>query len=217
MIFKRLLIAAGVIAITTPAYAQVSEVRLGANFHDIDWTGLGSGSDKERSIALNGEIVFEEPEFLKWAFSPQPYLGGALNLEGETSYGGGGLLWRQTFAENFYLDFSLGLVVHDGTIEARPSAIVQSVIDDPTVQAGLSEVERAQFTQDLAEFRNRQSTEIDYGSRVLFREQIAIGYRWSEDWSAHIFVEHLSHGNILVKNRPNEGLDTLGFRLSRHF
>jgi len=205
------------LSLACPAAAQVAEVRLGANFHDIDWTGAGSGSDKERSGAINGEVVFEEPEFLKWALSPQPYIGGAVNLGGETSYGGGGLLWRQTFAKNFYIDFSLGLVIHDGTIEVEPSPIVQSVIDDASVEDGFTPEQRAQFESDLAEFRNRQQTEIDYGSRILFREQIAIGYRWSQEWSTHVFVEHLSHGNILVSDRPNEGLDTLGLRASYHF
>lgn len=199
------------------ASAQISEVRLGANIHDIDWTGFGSGSDKERSIALNGEIVFEEPEFLKWALTPQPYIGGALNLEGETSHGGIGLLWRQTFAENFYLDFSFGLAAHDGTLEANPSDLVQRVADDPSIVPNLSAAEVAQFQIDIAAFQNRQATEIDFGSRILFRQQLSLGYRWSDDWSAHVFVEHLSNGKILVQNAPNEGLDTMGFRVSRHF
>ncbi len=214
---KQLLLATAIFSLASPAAAQVAEVRLGANFHDIDWTGAGSGSDKERSGAINGEVVFEEPEFLKWALSPQPYIGGALNLGGETSYGGGGLLWRQTFAKNLYIDVSLGLVIHDGTIEVKPSAIVQSVIDDASVEDGFTPEQRAQFETDLADFRNRQQTEIDYGSRILFREQIALGYRWSDEWSTHVFVEHLSHGNILVSDRPNEGLDTLGVRASYHF
>lgn len=214
---EQLLLAAALLACAAPASAQVAEARLGANFHDIDWTGAGSGSDKERSGAINGEIVFEEPEFLKWALSPQPYVGGAVNLGGETSYGGAGLMWRQTFTKKFYIDFSLGLVIHDGTIEVKASPLVQSVIDDATVEDSFTEEEREQFIAELAEFRNRQQTEIDFGSRILFREQIALGYRWSENWSTHIFVEHLSHGNVLVSDRPNEGLDTLGLRASYHF
>ena len=214
---KHFLISAAILSLSTPAYAQISEVRLGGNFHDLDWTGAGNGADKERSAAINGEIIFEAPEFLKWALSPQPYLGGAVNLEGETSYGGAGLLWRQTFGENFYFDFSFGLVVHDGTIEVEASPLVQSVIDDATVGNGFTAAESEQFAAELAVFRNRQQTEIDFGSRALFRQQIAIGYRWSENWSTHVFVEHLSHGNILVSGRPNEGLDTLGMRMSRHF
>lgn len=199
------------------AFAQIAEIRAGANLHDIDWTGAGSGSDKERSIALSTEIVFEEPEFLKWALTPQPYIGATINLEGETSHGGAGLLWRQTFGNGFFADFSFGLAAHDGTIEARPSDLVQRVFADPSIVPSLTPEQFAQFDLDIAAFRNRQATEIDFGSRILFRQQFAIGYRWSEDWSAHVYVEHLSHGNILVSGRPNEGLDTMGFRLARHF
>ena len=119
---NKLLFAISVTAFASTASAQVAEIRLGANFHDIDWTGAGSGSDKERSGAINGEIIFEEPEFLKWALTPQPYIGGAVNLGGETSYGGGGLMWRQTFAENFYIDFSL----NSESIETRLAVLLNA-------------------------------------------------------------------------------------------
>ena len=213
-----LLSAALLLGLSTAAHAQVTELRIGGNIHDIDYTGAGSGSDKERSVALNAEVLFAEPEFLKWAFTPQPYIGGALNLEGETSYGGAGLLWRQTLGKRkrFYIDLAVGLVVHDGTIEAMPSALVQSIVDGRDLTT-LTDAQRNQFLDDLADFRVRQNSEIDFGSRVLFREQLAVGYKVNDDWSGHIFVEHLSHGNILVSGRPNEGLDTLGFRVARHF
>ncbi|MGB6230188.1 MAG: acyloxyacyl hydrolase [Litorimonas sp.] len=199
-----------------PAFAQVSEVRVGANIHDIDWTGLGSGSDKERSVAINAEIIFEEPEFLRWALTPQPYVGGAVNLEGETSYGGAGLLWRQTFGEGLFFDYQFGLVVHNGTLEAQPSSLLQSVIDGRNPNT-FSTPEQQQFAADLAEFRFRQQNEIDFGSRILFQNQFSLGYRFSEKWSASIFANHLSHGKILAPNAPNEGLDTIGFRLGHHF
>lgn len=211
-----LLSAALLFGFATTAQAQVAEIRAGANIHDIDWTGLGKGSDKERSVALNAEIVFAEPDFLKWALTPQPFIGGALNLEGETSYASAGLMWRQTFGEGFYFDYSFGLAVHDGTLEAMPSALVQSILDGRN-PADLSDAETQQFLADLEEFRFRQNNEIDFGSRVLFQNQFALGYRFSDDWSAHIFANHLSHGKILAPNAPNEGLDTLGLRVSRHF
>lgn len=214
---KTILLAIVAMALPTHAFAQVAEVRLGANFHDIDWTGAGNGNDKERSAALNGEIVFEEPEFLKWALSPQPYIGRAINLEGETSYGGGGLLWRQNLSDKIYADFSFGVVVHDGTLEVKPSELLQTVIDDATAENDFTPEEMAQYALDLAEFRARQQSELDFGNRLLFRQQITIGYRWSENWSTHVFVEHLSHGNILTSGKPNEGLDALGMRISRHF
>lgn len=214
---KQLLFVAAFLCTSGSASAQVAEVRVGANVHDINWTGAGNGEAKERSLAVNGEIVFEEPEFLKWALSPQPYIGGTLNLDGETSYGGAGLMWRQTLSEKFYFDFSFGLKVHDGTIEVLPSPLVQSVIDDGSVTEGFTSEQVAQFALDLSEFRNRQQSEIDYGSRVLFRQQLALGYRWNDTWSTQVFVEHLSHGKILVRGRPNEGLDNVGLRAAYHF
>ena len=214
---KQVLLAAVIFTLATPASAQVTEVRLGTNIHDINWTGQGNGEAKERSIAINGEIVFKDPEFLKWAFSPRPYVGGSLNLGGETSYGGGGLLWRQTLSDKFYIDASFGLVIHNGNIEVKASPLVQSVIEDASLTESFTQAQITQFASELAEFRNAQQSEIDYGSRVLFRQQLALGYRWNETWSTQLFVEHLSHGKILVRGRPNEGLDNVGFRASYHF
>ena len=214
---KQVLLAAVIFTLATPASAQVTEVRLGTNIHDINWTGQGNGEAKERSIAINGEIVFKDPEFLKWAFSPRPYVGGSLNLGGETSYGGGGLLWRQTFGEKFYIDGSFGGVIHTGTREVKASPLVQSVIDGETVQTDLSPGESAQFVSELAEFRGRQASEIDFGTRLLFRQQLALGYRWTDKWAMEVFVEHLSNGRVFTPNRPNEGLDNVGFRASYHF
>lgn len=214
---KQLLLAAAILSLTTPASAQIAELRLGTNIHDINWHGAGNGEAKERSIALNGEILFEEPEFLKWALSPQPYVGGAVNLEGETSYGGGGLLWRQTLSDRLYVDASFGLVVHDGTIEVKASPLVQSVIENNNDTSGFTAAQQAQFAAELGEFRSRQQSEIDYGSRILFRQQLAVGFRWNESWSTQVYVEHLSHGKILVRGRPNEGLDVVGLRAAYHF
>ena len=157
------------------AQAQLKEVRFGANIHDVDWTGFGTGPDKERSIALNGELVFETPDFLDWAFSPKPYIGGTLNLEGETSYGGAGLSWRFDMTKNVYFDFSFGLAVHDGTLEVTPSSLVQNAIDDPNFVDSLTEAQIDQFQIDVARYRDRQNSEIDFGSRLLFRQQIALG------------------------------------------
>jgi hypothetical protein len=204
------------LGLAAPALAQIEEVRIGANVHDIDWSGLGNGGDKERSVALNVGVVFAEPDVLKWALSPQPYIGGALNLEGETSYGGAGLLWRQTLGSRAYFDYSFGLVVHDGTLEAEPSDLVRRVAA-ANGALNLSAAETQQFLQDLGDFRFRQRNEIDFGSRVLFQNEFALGVRVTDDLSAHLFVNHLSHGRILAPNAPNEGLDTIGFRVAKHF
>ncbi len=180
--------------VNSTAKAQVAELRVGANIHDIEILGLGSNKEKENSLAINAEVVFEEPEFLKWALSPQPYVGGTYNLEGNTSYGGGGLLWRQGFGERFYGDFSFGLVIHNGNLE----------FDRPTTPA------------ESAIFQEQTAQNIEFGSRILFRQQIALGYRFNETYSTEFFIEHLSHGKIL-SSRSNEGLDVIGGRIAKRF
>jgi hypothetical protein len=173
----------------------VEEVRAGVAVHDLGWSIINADGDEEKSIALNAEIIFAEPEFLKWALSPQPYIGGTLNVEGKTSYGGAGLLWRQNLGERFYGDFAFGVVVHDGFLNFEE-------IDDST--------------SNLRDFIQTANSSNVYGSRVLFRQQLTLGLNLSEDWAAEGFVEHISHGGLL-SDGPNEGSDAAGFRLNRKF
>ena len=178
---------------STPAFAQISEVRFGiSNFdEEILDLGISAVNGRESSVAINAEIIFEEPEFLKWALTPQPYINATLNLEGETSFGGAGLMWRQSFNDKFYGDFSFGLAIHDGT----------NRVD----QNNLS----------FFEILERADEEISFGSRILFRQQLTLGYRVRDDWSAEIFGEHLSNGQIL--GSVNEGVDILGVKASKRF
>lgn len=206
------------IGLSTPAVAQVSEIRFGAHQHDIEFFGLGGKKGKETSAALNAEIIFAEPDFLKWALSPQPYIGGSLNLEDNTSYGGAGLMWRQTLGDKLYFDFAFGLVAHNGTKEVA----LPSYFDDPAIVAGINgggltaaQLQRIR-TENVPYFESL-NTEIEFGSSILFREALTLGFRVNDRWATEIYVEHLSHGNILVQNEPNEGLDVLGGRLSYRF
>ncbi len=206
------------IGLSAPAFAQVSEIRFGAHQHDIEFFGLGGEKGKETSAALNAEIIFAEPNFLKWALSPQPYIGGSLNLEGNTSYGSAGLMWRQTLGDALYFDFASGLMVHNGTKEVP----LPSYFDDPAIVAGINggrltaaQLQRVQ-TENVPYFESL-NTEIEFGSSILFREALTLGLRVSDRWATEIYVEHLSHGNILVQNGLNEGLNVLGGRLSYRF
>jgi len=178
---------------STPTFAQISEVRFGiSNFdEEILDLGISAVNGRESSVAINAEIIFEEPEFLKWALTPQPYINATLNLEGETSFGGAGLMWRQSFNDKFYGDFSFGLAIHNGT----------NRVD----QNNLS----------FFEILERADEEISFGSRILFRQQLTLGYRVTDDWSAEIFGEHLSNGQIL--GSVNEGVDILGVKASKRF
>ena len=64
------------------ACAQIAEIRVGLSQFDerILDIGFAAQAGDETGAAIHGEILFEEPEFLKWALSPQPYIGGTINL-----------------------------------------------------------------------------------------------------------------------------------------
>ncbi len=178
---------------TTDAQAQISEIKVGVTEFDEQTTGVNwsVGFANENSVGINVDVIFDEPDFLKWALSPQPYVGGLLNLEGNTSYIGGGLLWRQTLGEKFYADFSIGAVIHNGT----------------------SNIEFEGSFQDLV---SRLENEIEFGSRVLFKPQLSIGVRVNERWAGEVFFEHLSHGGVLGGPR-NDGVDNIGAKIARRF
>ena len=180
----------------------VAEVRFGIAGHDVSW--LDARDPIEESVALNGEIIFETPEFLDWALKPKPYVGGSLNVGGGTSYGGAGLLWRQN-AGRFYGDVAMGLTVHDGTLEVCRS-------DFPISPDATDNKRLGNFLDFL---RTRLDT-VEYGSRVLFRPQLTVGYRIDDEWAVEGFIEHISHAGLL-SDGPNDGSDAAGFRIAKRF
>lgn len=181
------------VLITTDSQAQISEIKVGVTEFDERTTGVNwsVGFANENSIGINADIIFEELASLKWALSPQPYVGGLLNLEGNTSYIGGGLLWRQTLGEKFYTDLSIGAVIHNGTTNIE-------------------------FEGGFQELINRLDNEIEFGSRVLFKPQISMGFRVNKSWAGEVFFEHLSHGGLLG-DRRNDGVDNIGAKVAKRF
>ena len=105
------------------AHAQISEVRVDIGEFSEDFLNLGTERDNgvEQSIALQAEIISDQPKFLKWALKPHFYANGTINLEGNTNHAGAGFLWRQEFGDRFYADFAFGGVIHDGTINIDPA------------------------------------------------------------------------------------------------
>ena len=215
----------GVILLPMSAMAQIAELRVGvAEFDERTTDALPSilpsiQFANENSVAISGEILFAEPEFLKWALSPQPYVGGTLNLEDKTSFGGAGLLWRQTVGKKLYGDFAVGLVAHNGTktieISDEFRALLSQVDGAQTIDDIPSEL-LAELNTQTNNFFERFDNEIEFGSRVLFRLQGAIGANINEDWAGEVYVEHLSNGGVFSKTR-NDGVNNLGFRVARKF
>ena len=232
---KRLLLSAALaLGIAAPAAAQTIdprndplrnqwELRAGVTEHDVSILGLGGTKGKENSGALNAEIILPQsplltrltPGFLRNTFRPQPWVGGTLNLGGKTSYGGAGVLYRGYAGQRLYGEWATGVVVHDGVLENDPSALLQG-LQDGTITGPFTDAQVQQTLVDLQDLQFRQSRNIEFGSRVLFRNAFTLGYRVNRNLAVEGFVEHLSHGTILSSG-SNEGLDSYGLRTAIRF
>jgi hypothetical protein len=121
---------------------------------------------------------------------------GKLNLNGNTSFAGVGLTWREYLLPKFFTDYSFGVNIHDGTLEV-PSP---NFATDPIEFASLSE---------------RKANEIEFGSRVLFRNAFSFGYDLSDDTTIELVWEHMSHAKVF--DEVNEGINNVGVRIGRKF
>jgi lipid A 3-O-deacylase len=172
------------------ADAGVDEIHVGVMQHNICVTNC-KNADKEDGPNVALQVSFDSPEFLDWAFSPQPYIMASLNTSGETSYAGVGLEWRWQFAEHRAIEPGVGYVVHDGET------------NNPY----------ANGTPEAADFAEEH---VLLGSRDLFRTSLALTYDPAGPWEVGLIFEHLSHGQILGSGR-NQGLDELGLRVGYQF
>ncbi|HYD86957.1 MAG TPA: acyloxyacyl hydrolase [Vitreimonas sp.] len=172
------------------AEAGVDEIHVGVMQHNICVINC-KNADKEDGPNVEVQVSFDSPDFLSWAFSPQPYLMASVNTAGDTSFGGFGLEWRWEFAENWALEPGVGYVVHDGEIE------------NPYPNGS---PEAAAFAAE----------NVQYGSRDLFRTSLGLTRDFEGPLEGQIFYEHLSHGQILGTGR-NQGVDQIGIRIGYQF
>lgn len=164
-----LLLASLIAAPAAPA--QAGELFGGAYLHDVklplDESGIEDGVDF--SIGYRGGRIGLTPL--------QPYIFGALNSAGATSYTAIGLSAR--FGKEIYVRPGLGLAVHNGSTEK---------FQDPT------------------------NDQIDFGSRVLFEPELAVGTRLNNRMSVEASWVHMSQATLLSLQNP--GIDNLGVRLN---
>lgn len=93
--------------------SMVSEVRVGAYVHDIDFWSF----HRESGTDINGEILFVSPDSFKSIMAPRPHLGGTVNLSGNTSHIYGGLTWQFDLTSEWFLDANLGASIHNGRLD----------------------------------------------------------------------------------------------------
>jgi hypothetical protein len=96
-------------ALVTPAVANAGELFGGLYVHDVktplDKSGIEGGSDV--MLGYRGGAIGHTPL--------QPYVFGALNTAGETSYAAAGLSAK--FGRSIYIRPGLGIAVHTGSAE----------------------------------------------------------------------------------------------------
>lgn len=96
---------------TRPVPAGIfSELRLGAQAHD-PW------SPEKGSVDLTATVLFVKPFQLdsRWDWVvPRPHIGGAVNLNSDTSHVNFGLTWTYDITSRFFVEASFGGAFHNG-------------------------------------------------------------------------------------------------------
>ena len=158
-------------ALAIAAPAQAGELFGGLYAHDVklptDKSGIEDGMDVQ--LGYRGGEIGHTPL--------QPYIFGALNTAGDTSYAAVGLSAR--FGKQVYIRPGLGIAIHTGSAEK---------FQDPT------------------------NDKIDFGSRVLFEPELAVGMSVNSRLSIDASWVHMSHAQLF--SRQNPGIDNLGVRLN---
>jgi hypothetical protein len=107
MLVKRVAVIVVALLAAAPAPAHASEIFGGLYIHDVDTpltkSGVEGGADAQ--LGWRGGRIGATPL--------QPYIFGALNTAGETSYAAVGLSAR--FGSSVYVRPGLGIAVHNGS------------------------------------------------------------------------------------------------------
>lgn len=178
------------VVVAPAAIAQVDSARLGVMEHNICVSDC-KNADKESGVNISGELRFDSPGVLSWAWSPHPYLMASVNTDGNTSYAGAGLEWDFELGDRWHFEPGFGYVLHDGAVNNPFPSGSQQAVD---------------YSAD----------HVLLGSKDLFRTSLALTYDFSETLALQAIYEHLSHGQILGEGR-NQGMDEIGLRLLWNF
>jgi hypothetical protein len=153
------------------APAHAGELFGGVYAHDVklptDKSGIEGGADL--MVGYRGGKIGLTPL--------QPYVFGALNTAGQTSYAAVGLSAK--FGHSIYIRPGLGIAIHTGSAE---------------------------------KFQDLSNDKIDFGSRVLFEPELAVGTQVNGRFSIEASWVHMSHAQLF--GRQNPGIDNLGVRLN---
>ena len=194
-----LLAASAAVVLGAAAPALAGEVYVGALKHDVTFIGEAVGlgaAGREGGVDIHLGYRTERVESLTWLGRPQVHAMVSINSENTSNFVAVGFNWKLDFGQKggFYLRPGMGLAYTDGETGLPP-----------VNQPGISQ---AEIDRRLVLYNTR----IDFGSKVLFEPELALGYQFNDRWSAELAYTHLSNGQIFHQGK-NQGLDDVGVRL----
>ena len=179
-----------------PALAQ--EWYVGLYYHDVtfvgDFVGLGAAGRESGTQDLQIGYRTDRIDSLGWLGRPNAHAFVSINSDNMSNFAAVGLGWPIALGERFYFRPGLGLAYTDGKAGLPPANA-----------PNLTPQERARRT---ALYYNR----IDFGSKLLFQPELALGFRFNERFAGELSYNHLSNGQIFHRGK-NQGLDDIGLRL----
>jgi hypothetical protein len=170
----------------------VRRVSFGVVLHDV-----GFISDKrEKGVDPNWEVQFNRPEWgwWRWLGSPYPIIGVTPNFAGGTTEFYFGIFNYEFSLSNEFLD---GLT-NDFTKNLWISGGLNTVIHNGPLRKN--------------DKICREDSDCGFGSRVLPRISLEIGYTFWKNHGVSLFFDHFSHGSVGCPCIQNEGIDHTGIR-----
>ena len=122
----------------------------------------------------------------------------SINSNNTSNYVATGFDWAIPLGKAVYFRPGFGLAYTDGAAGLPP-------VNAPGISP-------AEIQRRLVLYNTR----IDFGSKVLFKPELALGVRLNDRWAAELSYVHLSNGQIFHTGK-NQGLDQAGARLVYSF
>ena len=167
-----LLAALAAASVANASMASAGEIFGGLYKHDVNLPTNKSGNVEggmDVQLGWRGGKIDGTPL--------QPYVFGAVNTSGDTSYAAVGLSAK--FGGAVYVRPGLGLAVHTGS---------------------------------ATKYNIPGNDKIEFGSRVLFEPELAVGVQVAPRTSVEASWVHMSHATLFSGRNP--GIDNLGVRVS---
>lgn len=179
------LAAALTLALPSSALAQpalLDELRLGVYDHDTDIFS----SKKEAGADLILEVLTRRITWLDFIGGPRFLVGAAVNTSGQTNQLYVGLIRTWELFQDVATPGDA--IFLEGTLGGTWHDGKLDVIGTP----------------EEADWKS-------HGSRLLFRSNIGIGYRFNAKWSVTLNFNHISNAGLAD---PNEGMNDIGLTLN---